>query len=163
MPNLFSFNSPLGACEVCQGFGRTIDLDMDLVIPDPRKSLAQGAIKPWSGPSTGYERRMLMAFCARHGIPTDVPFAQLTAEQQQALSDGDGGKYEGIRGWFAWLETRTYRMHIRIFLARYRSYVTCTACHGSRLRAEALLTRIRGKDIAQVYALAVGEVLHVLS
>jgi excinuclease ABC subunit A len=68
---------------------------------------------------------MLMAFCARHGIPTEVPFAQLTTAQQQALFDGDGGEYEGIRGWFAWLETRTYRMHIRIFLAKYRSYVTC--------------------------------------
>ena len=103
--NLFSFNSPLGACEACQGFGRTIDLDLDLVIPDPRKTLEQGAIKPWSGPSTTYERRMLMAFCTRHGIPTDVPFAQLTAAQRQALFDGDGGEYEGIRGWFAWLET----------------------------------------------------------
>ena len=157
VPNLFSFNSPLGACEVCQGFGRTIGLDMDLVIPDPRKTLAQGAIKPWSGPSTTYERRMLMAFCARHGIPTDVPFAQLTAAQRQALCDGDGGEYEGIRGWFAWLETRTYRMHIRIFLARYRSYVTCAGCHGGRLKAEALLTRIRGKDITQIYAMSVGD------
>src|SRR5215813_4781610 len=157
VPNLFSFNSPLGACEVCQGFGRTIGLDMDLVIPDPRKTLAQGAIKPWSGPSTTYERRMLMAFCARHGIPTDVPYAHLTAAQRQALFDGDGGEYEGIRGWFAWLETRTYRMHIRIFLAKYRSYVTCAGCHGGRLKAEALLTRIRGKDITQVYALSVGD------
>ena len=157
VPNLFSFNSPLGACEVCQGFGRTIGLDMDLVIPDPRKTLAQGAIKPWSGPSTTYERRMLMAFCARHGIPTDVPFAQLTAAQRQALCDGDGGEYEGIRGWFAWLETRTYRMHIRIFLARFRSYVTCAGCHGGRLKAEALLTRIRGKDITQIYAMSVGD------
>ena len=144
-------------CEVCQGFGRTIGLDMDLVIPDPRKTLAQGAIKPWSGPSTTYERRMLMAFCARHGIPTDVPFAQLTAAQRQALCDGDGGEYEGIRGWFAWLETRTYRMHIRIFLARFRSYVTCAGCHGGRLKAEALLTRIRGKDITQIYAMSVGD------
>ena len=157
VPNLFSFNSPLGACEVCQGFGRTIGLDMDLVIPDPRKTLAQGAIKPWSGPSTTYERRMLMAFCARHGIPTDVPFAQLTAAQRQALFDGDGGEYEGIRGWFAWLETRTYRMHIRIFLARFRSYVTCAGCQGGRLKAEALLTRIRDKDITQIYAMSVGD------
>jgi excinuclease ABC subunit A len=157
VPNLFSFNSPLGACEVCQGFGRTIGLDMDLVIPDPRKTLEQGAIKPWSGPSTTYERRMLMTFCARHGIPTDVPFAQLTAAQRQALYDGDGGEYEGIRGWFAWLETRTYRMHVRIFLARYRSYVTCAGCHGGRLKAEALLTRIRGMDITQLYAMSVGD------
>src|SRR5215475_12191983 len=151
VPNLFSFNSPLGACEVCQGFGRTIGLDMDLVIPDPRKTLAQGAIKPWSGPSTTYERRMLMAFCTRHGIPTDVPFAHLTAAQRQALYDGDGSDYEGIRGWFAWLETRTYRMHIRIFLAKYRSYVTCTGCHGGRLKAEALLTRtLSGGEVQRV-------------
>ncbi|MGE3541329.1 MAG: excinuclease ABC subunit UvrA [Candidatus Tectimicrobiota bacterium] len=158
VPNLFSFNSPLGACEVCQGFGRTIDLDLDLVIPDPRKTLAEGAIKPWSGASTTYERRMLQAFCARQGIPMDVPYAQLSPQQQQALLDGDGSEeYEGIRGWFRWLETRTYRMHIRIFLAKYRSYITCTACHGGRLKAEALLTRLRGYTIPQVYAMAVGE------
>jgi excinuclease ABC subunit A len=157
VPNLFSFNSPLGACAVCQGFGRTIDLDLDLIVPDPRKTLAQGAIKPWSSPSTTYERRTLMAFCAQQGIPTDVPYAELTAAQRQALLDGDGGEYEGIRGWFAWLETRTYRMHVRIFLARYRSYIPCTACHGGRLKAEALLTRIRDKDITQLYAMPVGE------
>jgi len=86
-----------------------------------------------------------------------VPFAQLTTAQQQALFDGDGGEYEGIRGWFAWLETRTYRMHIRIFLAKYRSYVTCAGCHGGRLKAEALLTRIRSKDITQIYAMSVGD------
>jgi excinuclease ABC subunit A len=100
---------------------------------------------------------MLMTFCARHGIPTEVPLAQLTAAQRQALFDGDGGEYEGIRGWFAWLETRTYRMHIRIFLARFRSYVTCIGCHGGRLKAEALLTRIRGKDITRIYAMSVGD------
>ncbi|MBM3226038.1 MAG: excinuclease ABC subunit A, partial [Candidatus Tectomicrobia bacterium] len=159
VPNLFSFNSPLGACETCQGFGRTIDLDLDLVVPDPRKTLAQGAIKPWSGPSTTYERRMLMTFCARKGIPTDVPYVQLTPEQQQALLEGDGGDYEGIRGWFAWLETRTYRMHVRIFLARYRSYVPCTSCQGGRLKAEALCTRVGGKDITQIYAMPVGDTL----
>lgn len=157
VPNLFSFNSPLGACEVCQGFGRTIDLDMDLVIPDPRKTLADNAIKPWSGAATTYERRMLQTFCLQQGIPMDIPYASLSLEQQQALLNGDGGEYEGIRGWFQWLETRTYRMHVRIFLAKYRSYVTCTACHGGRLKAEALWTRIQGKDITQVYAMAVGE------
>lgn len=156
VPNLFSFNNPLGACEVCQGFGRTIDIDLDLVIPDPRKSLEQGAIKPWTSSVTQYERRLLMQFCAQHNIPTHVPFAQLSAEQQRLIIEGSGqGEFEGIRGWFAWLETRTYRMHVRIFLARYRSYIPCTACQGSRLKAEALLTRIAGKDIAQVYAMPV--------
>ena len=157
VPNLFSFNSPLGACDTCQGFGRTIDLDLDLIVPDTRKTLEQGAIKPWSSPSTTYERRTLMAFCTAQGIPTDVPYADFTPAQRQALLDGDGGEYEGIRGWFAWLETRTYRMHVRIFLARYRSYVTCATCHGGRLKAEALLTRIRDKDMTQVCAMPVGE------
>jgi excinuclease ABC subunit A len=155
VPNLFSFNSPLGACEVCQGFGRTIDIDLDLIIPDPRKSLKDGAIKAWSTPATGYERRVLFEFCAQEGIPTNVPFAQLSEAHKSYLIDGHADFY-GIRGWFSWLETKTYRMHVRIFLAKYRSYVTCTACHGSRLKAEALLTRIRGQHIAQVYAMSVG-------
>ena len=156
VPNLFSFNSPLGACQVCQGFGRTIDIDLDLIIPDRRKSLAQGAIKPWSTQATRRERRTLLAFCDDHGIPTDVPFASLSSAQQAMIIDGHGEFY-GLRGWFAWLETRTYRMHVRIFLARYRSYVTCTACRGTRLQPEALLTRIRGRTIADVYALSVGD------
>ena len=155
VPNLFSFNSPLGACQVCQGFGRTIGIDLDLIIPDRRKSLAQGAIKPWSTQATRQERRTLLAFCDDHGIPTDVPFASLSSAQQAMIIDGHGEFY-GLRGWFAWLETRTYRMHVRIFLARYRSYVTCTACQGTRLQPEALLTRIRGRTIAQIYALSVG-------
>jgi excinuclease ABC subunit A len=155
VPNLFSFNSPLGACELCQGFGRTIDIDLDLIIPDPRKSLKDGAIKAWSTPATSYERRVLFEFCAQEGIPTHVPFAQLSAAHKSYIIDGHADFY-GIRGWFSWLETKTYRMHVRIFLAKYRSYVTCTACNGSRLKAEALLTRIRGQHIAQVYAMSVG-------
>jgi excinuclease ABC subunit A len=156
VPNLFSFNSPLGACQACQGFGRTIDIDLDLIIPDRRKSLAQDAIKPWSTQATRQERRTLLAFCAAHDIPTDVPFAGLGSAQQAMIIDGHGEFY-GLRGWFAWLETRTYRMHVRIFLARYRSYVTCTACRGTRLQPEALLTRIRGRTIADIYALSVGD------
>ena len=155
VPNLFSFNSPLGACQLCQGFGRTIDIDLDLIIPDRRKSLAQGAVKPWSTQATRHERRLMLAFCADHGIPTDVPFASLSGAQQAMLIDGHG-EFFGLRGWFAWLETRTYRMHVRIFLARYRSYVTCAECRGTRLKPEALLTRIRGRTISNVYALSVG-------
>ncbi|GIX46126.1 MAG: hypothetical protein KatS3mg131_0337 [Candidatus Tectimicrobiota bacterium] len=156
VPHLFSFNSPLGACETCQGFGRTIDLDLDLVIPDPRKSLQEGAIKPWNTPATRYERRALLDFCARHGIPTDVPFAELSETHKRYLIDGHADFF-GIRGWFRWLETKTYRMHVRIFLAKYRSYVPCTACGGTRLKPEALLTRIRGRTIADVHAMPVRE------
>jgi excinuclease ABC subunit A len=156
VPNLFSFNSPLGACETCQGFGRTIDIDLDLIIPDPRKTLQDGAIKAWSTPATRYERRTLLDFCARQGIPVDVPFAQLSDDHKRAIIDGHADFY-GIRDWFRWLETRTYRMHVRIFLAKYRSYITCTACNGSRLKAEALLSRIRGKNIAEIYAFPVAD------
>ena len=155
VPNLFSFNSPLGACQACQGFGRTIDIDLDLVIPDRRKSLAKGAIKPWSTQATRHERRIMLGFCADHGIPTEVPFANLSEAQQTMIIDGHD-EFFGLRGWFAWLETRTYRMHVRIFLARYRSYIRCSTCDGTRLRAEALLTRIRGYAISDVYALPVG-------
>ncbi|MGQ4810067.1 UvrABC system protein A [Candidatus Entotheonellaceae bacterium PAL068K] len=156
VPNLFSFNSPLGACDTCQGFGRLIDIDLGLIIPDPRKSLEAGVIKPWRTPSTQRERRTLLDFCARQGIPTDVPFAQLSEDQKQAIIEGRAGFY-GIRGWFRWLETKTYRMHVRIFLARYRSYITCAVCQGSRLQAEALWTRIRGKHIAEAYAMPIAE------
>jgi excinuclease ABC subunit A len=155
VPNLFSFNSPLGACEACQGFGRTIDIDLDLIIPDPRKTLQDDAIKPWSTNATRHERRCLLDFCAAEGIPIDVPFECLSPTHKRYLIDGHAD-FEGIRGWFSWLETKTYRMHVRIFLAKYRSYIPCASCHGSRFKAEALLTRIGDKDIAQVYAMSVG-------
>ena len=155
VPNLFSFNSPLGACQTCQGFGRTIDIDLDLIIPDRRKSIAKGAVKPWTTQATRHERRIMLGFCADHGIPTDAPFASLS-EAQQTMIIGGHGEFLGLRGWFAWLETRTYRMHVRIFLARYRSYITCSTCHGTRLQPEALLTRICGYAISDVYALSVG-------
>ncbi|MEE8303173.1 MAG: excinuclease ABC subunit UvrA, partial [Candidatus Tectomicrobia bacterium] len=156
VPNLFSFNSPLGACETCRGFGRSIDIDLDLIIPDPRKSLADGAIKPWNTKSTRRERRKLLDFCEQHGIPTDVPYAKLSETHRDTMIDGHPDFY-GIRSWFRWLETKTYRMHVRIFLARYRSYITCADCNGSRLKAEALLTRIRDKHIAEVYAMPVAD------
>jgi excinuclease ABC subunit A len=154
--NLFSFNSPLGACETCRGFGRIIDLDLDLVIPDPRKTLAGGAIKPWSTRATEWERGELLGFCRRKKIPTDVPFEQLSGRQRQLIIDGEG-KYYGIRGWFRWLEGRTYRMHVRVFLSRYRSYRLCPACDGGRLKPEALLFRINGRSVADVQRMSVAE------
>ena len=156
VPNTFSFNSPLGACDTCQGFGRTIDIDLDLIIPDPRKTIAGHAVKPWSTPATSSERQRLLNFCAAEGIPVDVPFATLSDTQQHDIIDGHK-RFEGIRGWFRWLETKTYRMYVRIFLAKYRSYVPCASCQGTRLKPESLLTRIGGKNIAQIYATSVGE------
>ena len=153
-PNLFSFNSPLGACDACRGFGRIIDLDLDLVIPDPAKSIADGAIKPWSTKATESERNELLRVCRRRKIPTDVPWEQLSEVHRQLLIEGEG-KYYGIRGWFRWLEGRTYRMHVRVFLARYRDYKLCPTCSGGRLKHEASLFRINGRNVIDVQRMSV--------
>jgi excinuclease ABC subunit A len=160
--NLFSFNSPLGACETCRGFGRVIDIDLDLVIPDPRKSVADGAIKPWSTPATEWERGELLRVCRRRKIPTDKPWEQLSDGQRAILIDGEDSsvgkkRFYGIRGWFRWLEGRTYKMHVRVFLARYRSYRICPACQGGRLQPDALLFRVNGKTMPEVNQLNVAE------
>ena len=156
LPNLFSFNSPIGACETCRGFGRVIDIDLDLIIPDPQRSLAAGAIKPWGGFDEGGNHRMefddLMDFCRKAGIPTDIPFRRLKKGQQQAIIDGRDGYY-GIRGFFQWLETKTYKMPVRVFLSRYRSYDVCPDCRGTRFQPAALLYRLEGRDIAAIYAM----------
>ncbi|MGE5215485.1 MAG: excinuclease ABC subunit UvrA [Chloroflexota bacterium] len=153
VPNLFSFNSPLGACETCRGFGRVIDIDLDLVIPDPGKSLSDGAIKPWINRTR--RTRRLLDFCERKKVPTKKPWDELTDKQKQLVIDGDG-EYKGIRGWFRRLERKSYRMHVRVLLARYRAYLICPDCQGTRLQADALHYRIDGKDIAQVSAMSVG-------
>jgi excinuclease ABC subunit A len=155
-PNLFSFNSPLGACDGCRGFGRVIDVDLELVIPDPRKTLADGAIKPWSTASMEWEREALARFCRRKKIPMDRPYAELSDAQRQGIVDGEG-KFFGIRGWFRWLEGRTYKMHVRVFLARYRSYRLCPECAGGRLKPDAALFRIGEKNVIDVNRMSVGE------
>jgi excinuclease ABC subunit A len=153
VPNLFSFNSPLGACETCRGFGRTIDIDLDLVIPDPGKSLSDGAIRPWINRKRRIKR--LLDYCESKKIPSEKPWGELSDAQRELIIDGDS-EYRGIRGWFRRLERRSYRMHVRVLLARYRAYLMCPECQGSRLKADALNYRIDGKDIAQVNALSVG-------
>ncbi|NQU12915.1 MAG: excinuclease ABC subunit UvrA, partial [Desulfobacteraceae bacterium] len=156
-PNLFSFNSPVGACEACRGFGRIIDLDLDLVIPDPKLSIDEGAIRPWGERSKQrMEFRDLTAFCKRRKIPTDRPFQGLTKAQKSAIIEGTSSFY-GIRGFFRWLERKTYKMHVRVFLSRYRSYKLCPECKGTRFKKEALLYRVGGLNIGEVYGLSVAE------
>jgi excinuclease ABC subunit A len=155
LPNLFSFNSPIGACETCRGFGRNLDIDLDLVIPNPSLSLAEGAIKPWGGRKEDrLEYDDLRAFCRRKKIPMHVPFQALSRAQKRAIIEGDD-YYYGIRGFFSWLETKTYKMHVRVYLSRYRSTVTCPDCGGTRFKEDTLLYRVGRLNIGQVYALSV--------
>ena len=155
LPNVFSFNSPIGACETCRGFGRTLDMDLDLIVPDPSLSLEQGAIKPWGGrKESRLEYDDLKAFCRRKNIPMNVPFHDLSKTQQDAIIQGDR-TYYGIRGFFHWLESKAYKMHVRVYLSRYRSTFTCPDCHGTRFKPEALLYRLGDRTIGQIYSFSV--------
>ena len=150
-PKLYSFNSPLGACPECEGFGNVVDIDMDLIVPDRSKSLREGAIAPWNTRAYAHELTELIELAPDYGLPLDVPFRQLGPEHLQLIHDGvPEREFGGLRGFFAWLEKRKYKMHIRVFLSRWRSYRTCVACDGTRLKPEALATRIGGRNIAQV-------------
>ncbi|MCG6859932.1 MAG: excinuclease ABC subunit UvrA [Chromatiaceae bacterium] len=152
VPNLFSFNSPVGACETCRGFGRTIGIDWDLVVPDANKSLIEGAIKPIQSDSYAEVQEDLMGFAYRRGIPTDLPWRDLSEADRQWILEGEGewdeGVWYGLRRFFAWLEGRTYKMHVRVLLSRYRAYDLCGVCGGARLKYEALNWRIGSQNEA---------------
>ena len=155
-PGLFSFNSPIGACETCRGFGRTIEIDYGRVIPDRRRSLADGAVRAWEGKSAKWEREQLRLHARRAGVRLDVPVSELNAAEQKFLFDGEGKGWKrgffGLVPWFAWLEGRTYKMHVRVFLSRYRKYEPCKSCAGTRLRPEALRYRLEGMTLPEFYA-----------
>ncbi len=155
-PRLFSFNNPFGACPECQGFGNTITLDLDLVIPDKGKSLAQGAVDPWSKPRyRGFQTRLLQ-FAAREGIPSETPWRDLHEQDREAVIRGKGG-FPGILGFFNYLEEKKYKMHVRIFVSRYRGYSTCLACRGERLRQEARDVLVADKRITEVTRMTILE------
>ena len=159
-PRLFSFNNPYGACPRCQGFGNTIDFDLDLVIPDKGKTLNEGAIEPWTKPKYRPLFTELKRFARQAEIPLDVPWYELSAEQQHLIVFGDedrGRGYGGVRGFFQHLERKKYKLHVRVFLSRYRGYSLCSACGGTRLRAEARQVKIDGKNICQVCSMTVEE------
>src|SRR5258708_1382616 len=153
-PRLFSFNNPYGACPRCQGFGNTIDFDLDLVIPDKTKSLGEGAIDPWNKPKYRPVFTDMKRFAKQEDIPLDVPWAELDEAQQELIQEGDD-KFLGIRGFFQYLERKKYKLHIRVFLSRYRGYSTCPECRGSRLRLEARQVKIDGKNICEVCSMTV--------
>ncbi|MBI5118047.1 excinuclease ABC subunit UvrA [Candidatus Poribacteria bacterium] len=148
-PQLFSFNSPLGACPKCNGFGNIIEIDMDLVVPDKTKTLNEGAIKPWTFPNYDWPMAELRQIAFREKVPLDVPFRDLSEKHIRLLMEGKG-YFPGIRHFFEMLEKKKYKMHIRVLLSRFRGYVTCPACKGARLRPEALSVKIQGHTIADI-------------
>ncbi len=148
-PQLFSFNNPFGACPNCQGFGNTIDYDMDLVVPDRYLSLDDGAIDPWTKPQY---TRFYSEFqrSARGKVQLNVPFTELSAQEKAVVRDG-------VRRFFQYLETKKYKVHVRVFLSRYRGYTECAVCHGSRLRSEALNVRVGGRTLAETTRMNIAE------
>jgi excinuclease ABC subunit A len=153
-PRLFSFNNPFGACPTCHGFGNVVELDMDLVVPDRSKSINQGAIEPWSKPHYRTQLAELKRAARKSSVRLDVPWSDLTDQERTFVIDGDG-EYEGIRGFFRWLERKKYKVHVRVFLSRYRGYLACPDCAGARLRREARDVRVGDRTIDAVSALTV--------
>jgi excinuclease ABC subunit A len=153
-PRLFSFNNPYGACPQCQGFGNTIDVDLNLVIPDKTKTLGEGAIEPWTKPKYRPLQTELKRFARERGLPLDVPWQEMSEDDRRVVIEGEG-KYHGVRGFFAHLERKKYKLHVRVFISRYRGYATCSLCGGKRLRREARQVKIAGLDICAVAAMTV--------
>ena len=173
-PALFSFNSPLGACPKCRGFGRVIEIDYRLALPDQSLSIDQGAIKCWEGDVYKDSLADFRTFAKKLKIPTDVPFADLTQEQRDFIIEGEPGYGEengktwpkhwyGIKGFFAWLEKNTYKMHVRVFLSRYRAYNPCPACGGLRLQPESLCWKWQNRTLPELYQLPVSTLLDLLA
>jgi len=159
-PRLYSFNSPLGACPNCEGFGDVLDIDMDLVVPDPSLSLREGAIACWTTKAYQHQLDALLEVAGAHDIPVDVPFHDLNDSQQRLIREGIADSdYGGLRGFFAGLEKRKYKMHVRVFLSRWRSYRRCGVCEGRRLRPEALATQVNSQSIADISLMKIDHAL----
>ncbi len=155
-PNLFSFNSPQGACPKCHGFGDLAVLDEEKIIPDPKKTLAQGAVEPWTKPlSKGLQKELLSA-ARKQRIPVDVPFEKLSKKQQRFVIDGKDGYY-GVKGFFEWLQSKKYKVQVRVLLSRYRKYIPCPECQKKRLNSRALNVKVKGFDIGRVVQMTVRE------
>ena len=148
-PPMFAFNSPLGACPGCQGFGRVIGVDLEKAIPDRSLTLAERPVAPWNTPAYESAYGDLFRACRRYSVRTDVPVSRLSPHEREVLIEGRGDFY-GVRGFFDWLETKRYKIHVRVLLARYRAYTPCGACGGARVAPPALWVRFRGRTIAEL-------------
>jgi excinuclease ABC subunit A len=155
-PQLFSFNSPFGACPTCQGFGNTIGIDYELVIPDPLVSIKDGAIEPFTRPQYDWAQKELLTFARSNKVDISAPFADLTEKQRNSVLYGAPG-FRGVKGFFKWLETKKYKLHVRVFLAKYRGYTTCPDCEGQRLRQEARDVKIGGRSLPEIVAMSIAD------
>lgn len=156
-PKLFSFNSPFGACPECEGFGRSVGIDMNLVVPDKQKSIKTGAISCWTGPKFGSYLDDLKSIANDANVRLDVPYAQLTEDERQTIWEGWGKQFDGLKGFFRELETHTYKLHYRVILSRYRGYTICQKCHGSRLRPATQNVKVHGKTIHDVVKMTIAK------
>jgi len=161
-PLLFSFNHPLGACAECKGFGNVLKYDEALVVPDPTRSLADGAVEPWTYPSGKWYQRQLLKAARRRGLDADTPWAALTERERRFVYEGDG-VFPGIQGFFEEVESYRYKLHVRVFLSRYRSQSRCPGCGGARLKPAALGVRVAGLTIAEFTALTVEQAARVVA
>lgn len=161
-PLLFSFNHPLGACPECKGFGNILRYDPELVIPDRTTSLSQGAIEPWSKPGADWWQQQMLLAMKRRGVDLTAPYEELPEDVRTALWEGHG-KMEGIRQFFEYLETKRYKLHVRVMLSRYRTPFTCPACCGARLRAEARWVKIAGRGVHDVSEWTIEETMEWVS
>jgi excinuclease ABC subunit A len=155
-PQLFSFNSPFGACPTCQGFGNTIGVDYGLVIPNQLVSIKDGAVEPFTRPQHAWAQKELLKYAASANIDINVPYADLPDFQQDCIIYGDEG-WRGVKGFFQWLETKKYKLHVRVFLAKYRGYTRCPDCNGSRLRQEARDVKIGGRSLPEILDLSISD------
>lgn len=158
-PHLFSYSHPLGACPECRGFGRILEIDITKCVPDPSISIMDGALACWNGEKCAKERRSLLKFCAKEDIPTSIPWAKLSPAAKDKILNHDSRAFCGVLPWFKWLEGKTYKMHVRIFLARYRSPRVCAKCSGTRFTDGALSYRINGYRISDAWELPLKELL----
>ncbi len=161
-PLLFSFNHPLGACPECRGFGNVLKYDEALVVPDPTRTLAEGAVEPWTYPSGKWYQRQFLKAARRRGLDADRPWTALTDAERRFVYDGDGA-FPGIQGFFEEVESYRYKLHVRVFLSRYRSQSRCPGCAGARLKPGALAVRVAGLTIADFTALTVEQVARVVA
>ncbi len=155
-PRYFNANSPLGACDRCEGFGTVAVMDMDLIVPDVKKTLREGAIAPWNTPAYAHELEELLAIAGDYDLPVDVPFGELSESDLKLIQEGvPEREFGGLAGFFKWLERRKYKLHLRTFLSRWRSYLPCPACRGTRLKEESLAVHVGEHHIANILAMKI--------